>query len=558
MFGQVVRKSAELDRILRLPRKTPHPEDTRERLTQILRTPEGTQELKPIQAEMLYELGRARGLFASATVGAGKTLTSLMASRMVGAKKTVLVTKASLRKKTIIEMNEYRKNWRLPPEGIEIVSYEELSRVKFVAYLNELKPDLLIFDEVQALKNRKASRTKRVMRFMKANPTTMVVALSGTVMKKSIQDFAHIIAWCLKDKCPLPLNYVDLDEWTKALDEKVNELDRYEVGALKAFSDGEDDLQKVRQGFREHLIGTPGVVATQGKGEDVGCTVTVNAIVYDLPTEIDGHFAKLRGDMQTPDGWQLTTGAEVWMHARQLALGLYYAWDPRPPDWWRNPRREWGCFVREVLSHSRTLDSELMVVNACDAGSLDSQFLERWREVKNKFTPNIVSRWCDDTAINICLEWMQQPGIVWVEHTLFGARLAELSGCKYYGPQGLAADGEFINDADPTKAAIVSFDANKAGRNLQAKWSRCLYTAIREGADDLEQSIGRIHRDGQLEDEVIVDVLVGCREHLTAMKRAISASEAIRDTTGAEYKILSADFDWPDEDETDTWIGARW
>ncbi|WP_196301435.1 hypothetical protein, partial [Streptococcus pneumoniae] len=93
----------------------------------------------------------------------------------------------------------------------------------------------------------------------------------------------------------------------------------------------------------------------------------------------------------------------------------------------------------------------------------------------------IVAMWHDDTALNVCLEWMKKPGIVWVEHTLFGERLAQLSGCKYFGSQGLASDGQFIDDADPNKAAIVSFDANKAGRNLQTKWNRNLVTAIREG-----------------------------------------------------------------------------
>lgn len=469
----------------------------------------------------------------------------------------VLITRATLVKKTRRELPEYRKNWRIP-DNITLLSYEGLSRLKQLEALDQLRPDLIVLDEVQCVKNRKAAVTKRIIRFLRKHPTTIVMALSGTVMKKSILDFAHIVTWCLKQNSPLPLHWPDLEEWSKALDNGVDEWERYEVGALAKFSNGDTSLEAVRLGFRDHLANTPGVVATFGKGEDVGAELHIRALRYDLPDKIDDAFKMLRTKQQTPDEWQLTTGAEVWMHARQLALGLYYAWDPRPPDWWRAPRKEWNAFVRETLSRSRTLDSELMVANACDAGHLDPTFLNNWRAVRDKFTPNIVSRWCDDTALKVCEKWMQKPGLVWVEHTLFGHELAARTGAKYYGAKGQADDGSFIEDADPAKAHIVSFDANKAGRNLQTKWNRNLFTAIREGPDDLEQAIGRTHRSGCAFDDVYVDVLVGCAEHVNSMRKAFEASEAIRDTTGAEYKILSADLDWPDEEEVDTWTGWRW
>ena len=41
---------------------------------------------------------------------------------------------------------------------------------------------------------------------------------------------------------------------------------------------------------------------------------------------------------RTPDDWDLMMATEVWRVANELALGLHYVWDPRPPEEWRNAR----------------------------------------------------------------------------------------------------------------------------------------------------------------------------------------------------------------------------
>jgi hypothetical protein len=150
------------------------------------------------------------------------------------------------------------------------------------------------------------------------------------------------------------------------------------------------------------------------------------------------------------------------------------------------------------------------------------------------------------------------PGIVWTEHALFAERLAAFAGVKYYGARGLASDGQFIDDADPTRPAIVSIDANREGRNLQTKWNRNLVVSPPEGADVWQQMIARTHRPGQTADEVIVDVLLGCSEHARAWDKALAGAEAVRDTMGAEQKLLIADKTWPSEMEIASMSGARW
>jgi superfamily II DNA or RNA helicase len=55
------------------------------KLTQKLRTENGTMTLRPIQAQALSELEQCQGLFAPIRVGGGKTLISLLAPALLQA-----------------------------------------------------------------------------------------------------------------------------------------------------------------------------------------------------------------------------------------------------------------------------------------------------------------------------------------------------------------------------------------------------------------------------------------------------------------------------------------
>jgi hypothetical protein len=80
-------------------------------------------------------------------------------------------------------------------------------------------------------------------------------------------------------------------------------------------------------------------------------------------------------------------------------------------------------------------------------------------------------------------------------------------------------------------------------------------TACPADAEKLEQVIGRTHRRGQKEDTVNVDVMIGCREHLEAIPRALASASVKKDLLGFELKISLADIDWP---ENILRSGSRW
>lgn len=604
LTGGTVSSSNDLERILALPRRAMDEaalEALADELTSVLKTAAGTKRLRKLQALALYELAIHGGGFFPLGVGEGKTILTLLAPYVLDAKKPMLFLPAGLIDKTKKEAftNEdcYARHW-LVSTHIYTFSYEMFGRADYAGELEKYAPDLILLDEAHKLKNPDAAVTKRFLRYMEAHPETLVVAMSGTIMDHSILEFAHILRWCLKGRSPVPLSDSELSEWAAALDVKAprgNEFARFDVGALTRLADGVPELASVecetsraRQGFRQRLVSTPGVVASFEGGEKVHASIRLKGIVY-APTALSSdpteeHFNRLRADMKMTNDWDLTTHMEVWAHAREIALGLSYIWKVKPPDEWLNPRKAWFKFIRKALKESSAnsgeLDSPYQVEQAVTADTWWASFrvlvrrndkeqfvdgktlLNDWFDIKDSFTPETMPEWHDDFALDACAKWARTsgPGIIWTEHTLFAERLAKKTGLKYYGQRGLTVAGELIDDADPRKSVIASADANKEGRNLQSKWSKNLITSLEPRPGKNQQMIGRTHRAGQEADEVFVDILIGCLEHLKAWADVIPAAQAVRDTTGEQQKLLLAGSPeyWPSEFEIAKWTGARW
>lgn len=583
-----IRATADFRRIEALPRREPEIDDWLvDELTRLLRSDEGCPgepddkglcarceretgiavplRLRPLQALALHDIGICGGAFLPLDVGEGKTLISLSAAHVLRSVRPLLLTTGALVRKTGIERDALLRHWRIP-RHVCLMSYQGLGRVEAAAEIAVYAPDLIIADESHKLKNADAAVTRRVSKWLDAHPETRVVAMTGTIMRKSLRDFGHILRWCLKAGAPVPLDDEELGAWADALDETIeNEFQRPDPGALLRLvtpEDAHDDpVIAARRAFRRRLRETPGVVASAPTGTRVDVGLTIRALRYDLRPETAALFRKLRDDMLTPDDWQLWQPVDVWRHAKELALGFHQIWDPRPPEPWRAARKAWFAYVREVLAHSRTYDSPEHVAQGLDAGKLSDKgraILAAWRAIRDTFEPNPVPVWHDDSAVAAALEWMQQgPGIVWTEHVPFAEALARVSGATYYGAKGLSSDGRFVDHASGDDCVIVSVDANREGRNLQRKWYRNLITSPEEGADKWQQLLGRTHRPGQTR-EVSVDVFLGCAEHARAFARATASARSIRDTVGAESKLLIARVEWPDEDEIASWSGPRW
>jgi hypothetical protein len=483
------------------------------------------------------------------------TLLSLLLPVVLEARRPLVLLPAHLREKTIHEMADLAIHWRLASH-VRIESYQSLGRVAAADLLEEYLPDLIVADECHFLKNPSAAVTRRVSRYLKAHRDRVdFCGMSGTVTKRSIRDFAHLTSWALRQTNPLPESFPVVDEWARALDAAVAPHRRLGPGALRALG------EPLRPGFRDRLVQSPGVVATQEPPLPID--LDVRSDVAQHPANVDAAFHLLRTACTTPDGWDLMDGMAVWRAARELADGFYYRWDPRPPPAWAEPRKAWAATAREILgSNRRNLDTELQVREAVRAGFYPWAIsaLEAWERVAPSFVPNPVPVWLSDHTVEAAVRWADAhpQGIVWVDHVALGEAL-ERAGVPYYGAEGLrAATGERIEAVAGRRAVAASVAACGTGRNLQAWRDNLVLSAPPNGAQ-WEQLLGRTHRDGQAADRVTLTVSMGCVEDVRGFWRAVEDSAYMEEMTGQAHKLVHANVeDVVTVEDARTLVGWAW
>ena len=422
-----VQDTPEFRRVLGLPRRdweaAAQHNDLYLRMTAAYKQREGTQEMRPIQASALADAHDKKGLLAPIAVGMGKTLISfLLPTVMRDVKRPCLLLPAGLIEKTWREFQvgplvdgvrePLRKHWICPPAFLtrnsfdkHIISYEILGRDSGKEKLNNLRPDLIICDEAHKLRNPQAACTKKVWRYMLANPTTMFCGMSGTITKRSIRDYWHLAFWALRHNMPLPRPEAEMEKWAEALDEKkMDATARRQGGVLLQFCSPEDlqeinpptrapgtlgltrtaqmpelqfraKLTAARKGYQRRLRETPGIICSPD--EDIDCSLVVRRLDVEPNLDVQAYLETLREEWLTPNGDLLTMPTEVWRHARTLACGFYQRWQPPPSKEWMDARRSWNWTVRQVLDpvegiyHSDyqhlNLDSPMQVALALSA-----------------------------------------------------------------------------------------------------------------------------------------------------------------------------------------------
>lgn len=569
-----VQESPELRRIQALPRRqweTAITSEIVEAISAHLRAPGGKQTLRPVQAAALCDIHDYGGMFGSMGVGLGKTLVSLLAAQVLQSDpqktpRVLLLVPAKLQTKTRREMNSYREHWRFPGY-IRVLSYELLGRPQSADLLEQFKPEIIIGDECHRTKNTSAAVTKRLKRWMEAHPETRLVMMSGTITKRSLLDYAHIANWCLKGLNPTPRDFSTRLEWSLVLDEKPRidnsgQNQKLAPGALEQFCNDEeralyveDPVKAVRRAYRRRLTDTPGVVATQENA--LGTSLSIDSVVIAIPEAIDA-VKRMRQSWIRPDGEEIVDAMEFYRHIRELSCGMWYRWNPSPPQEWMTRRRMWTKAVREVLKNNRQgIDSESLVMRAVKEGKLPHhvETLRAWLEIQQTFTPKTEALWVSTAVLDFCAEWMAKDidegggGIVWVEHVEFGKQLSQRTGVPFYQRGGVDQRGKPIED-HPTRQhkdgrliglpLIASIASNSEGRNMQA-WCTNLIVSCPSSGATLEQLLGRSHRPGQEADEVSATIVIALREQAEAFERARKDAIYIADTTGQPQKLTYAD-----------------
>jgi hypothetical protein len=338
--------SRELRRIAALPRRD-SPQLLAE-LTEALRLPHGEQTLRAAQTLALVEAYELGGLFGGLGVGEGKTLLTRLLPVLFGAQRAVLLTLANLLPATETKFAEIDKHWASCP--MLVVSYEWLRHKNRHSWLQTYASDLLILDEGHAIKNPRATTTKRVIAARKADPRLPIIVLTGTPSERSIFD-AHVgMRLALGDeRCPLPVHYPDVEVWRAALDEDA--LVRAAPGALELLGPC-GSLAETRATVGRRIRETPGVILSSDT--TVAASLLIDDCRAELSREAEQGLRDLRTYWRLPDGTELFEILDTSRHVFEIALDFFYRWEPEPTKEWRARRSECAQWMRHRLQTNRS------------------------------------------------------------------------------------------------------------------------------------------------------------------------------------------------------------
>lgn len=295
--------------------------------------------LRPIQALALREAWEAKGLVAMMAVGTGKSLCAWLIPLILDAVRPLYCCPAGMVGPIQTEFAKFMPHWH-GPFSYPVLSYSKLAAPKAAAVydakgdlfraplLDRLAPDLIVLDEAHACGNSGSATTKRIRAYLKANPTTKVVVMSGTLLRTSINQGAHLMDWALGAGSPLPRDFEERMAWAAALDAGAAGGGlTFDAGALtKMLQPGEGtDLDTVRKAVGRRILYTPGVIGTQGQIVDAGLTVDAWEPESEDPVLNDA-FEALRSTWALPDGDEIADGIELARHAFTLGNGHYQTW----------------------------------------------------------------------------------------------------------------------------------------------------------------------------------------------------------------------------------------
>lgn len=511
-------------------------EETVGPMTQGLRTHRGSQTLRPIQAVALREAYELGGAFIMGRVGVGKTLVTLLAPHFLGAKRALILVPTADVQKTLDEFAEYRKNWQgavdYRLEGYRAISLLPSKGKSIRDFWNGQGPDLIILDEAHKLRRASAETgasglAMQMWDYLEENSQTKVIALTGTPERESLQDVAHILRWCLRDNAPVP-DREDIRDWISVLDKGETKYARKVCKQLGV--PATEDIDMIREAYRARLAETPGVIVSADRFE---LPLSVRLVRHE-PRGMLEHFHRLRTLSQRPDGVELQAtkpGAEskpdfvaaatVWAAARQASLGFFYLPDPKAPEDWQDARRLWFKRIRKALKE-RVFYTPLQVERAAIARELPKAWLldyDHWKQKEAEFTPRFKPVWYSNWAIEEAKRWGEErPGIIFVDHVAFGECLSEETGWPYFRELGLDASGKSITREKGKRTVIASRHSCGTSKNLQM-FDRMLFTACPSAGADIEQNIGRCHREEQKSKSVEVDIWMICEEHYESFLR---------------------------------------
>lgn len=479
--------------------------------------------------------------------------------------------------------------------GCYVIPYSLLNRDDTLEMLDAISPELVIADEVQALKNPRAGTTKKITGWMDVNHPQFV-GMSGTITDKSVTDYHHLVVRAMGDMSFLPRSRSAAFMLGQAIDAKVSDPDPYGRKLMRPVvhwarqnfpeKKFEGNLDGMRDAFKHRLTTAPGIVSTGDR--DIGVSLCIRNEPVEKHTDCAGwdelmvEWDRLRDEWVSPAGDRIDHAIHFYKWESEFSSGFYnqLVW-PEPEDLQRY-RNVTADEAHDMIERAREHHAELQFYHTLlreffktsplgldtpsDVGReisqhgarlVGSELAEQWRKVKSmkfegmpqrKQVPVRVCPFKVNHATKMAKEWGR--GIFWVWHSEVGRWLVDVMQAAgldpLYCPAGSNDDIELAGDPERggrgDRIVVASIGAHGVGKNLQA-FQNMLYVQWPRQARTAQQSIGRIHRKGQEADALEIHTCL--TTEWDDMNRAACLVDAVyaHQTTGVRQKAVTCDYD---------------
>lgn len=603
-----VPESAELDRVLALPRRPPL--DLRsaraaalvELMTERLRRPDRRHDgtdcgcrvalgraeclttLYPEQAWTLHEASQVGGVFAGVKVGGGKTGVDILCPMVApGCRLAALFVPSGLVEQFVGDYLAWAEHFAVPTlvvgdrhwfreraDGspapvVHVVPFGVFQRHESTTLLDDAPYDTVVVDEIHRFKNLASTQTTRFLRLFVERPDTRLYGWTGTPTSSTIRDFFHLLGLALGEGSPMPVDPDVIDRWAPAIDPSDWPAPAGALRRLVAATGARDLLGAVRT----RLVETRGVVMAVD-GASCGASVRLREWrPRPPPPAVAAVLREFRKTWVLPNGEEVLLAVEAARYLRQIAYGFYYHRRFPPElsdeliDEWYTAQAAWYREARGEMARGRSrLDSPFLLEEAArrarrgeqgtpEAPAWPARSWARWEDVAGLVTFTRETVWIDKWLAEDVARWAEvaersgRPGVVWYRHEAFGLAVAE--ACGRVAHYGQAGDEDLVRAeaAAGGRSLVLSAQAYGTGFDgLQRNYSRALVANPPASSEGWEQLFGRLHRRHQLADEVVYETPRHTPEVARAIDRAVALAKYVEGVTGGTPILLAAGVEW--------------
>jgi hypothetical protein len=253
-----------------------------------------------------------------------------------------------------------RKICEQPGPGLWVYTYSLLSQPTAEEEMRAIHPTLWICDEAHNVARRTAARTRRFIHLFEdmdrgcregrfgpdvTAKNAELVALSGTITRRSIKDYAHLSNMALVNASPIPFYQETIRLLSLAIDSDSNQYgsgltedERLQANRYLEWAydqgltfQGEQYRShtwpdKMREAYQHRIRTSPGVIGSSDAG--VEASLIISWSEPPRPKGADGelmvaHMKRIAEEMKTPDGDEIDFGMHSFKWYYELSSGFY-------------------------------------------------------------------------------------------------------------------------------------------------------------------------------------------------------------------------------------------